>query len=47
MEISKTEELLYFDWFFQPKQTQLAFKCFGRFRAQMPPATAEPMEVPP
>jgi len=35
-EITKTEKLLYFDlWFFQPKWTQLAYKCFERFRSQM------------
>jgi len=47
MEITKTEGLLCFDfWFFQPKEMQLAFKCFGRFRAQMPTAADDTMEVP-
>jgi len=47
MEITKAERLLCFDtWFFQLKYIQLAFKCFGRFRAQMPTAGDDTMEVP-
>ena len=48
MEIIKTEVLLYFDdWIFQPKWTQLTFKCLGLVGAQMTPAADDTMEMTP